>query len=78
MGHALQVDEGSEKRSLQAGSEQELADARAVFYPAWWIHKGASRQAAPLYRVICSSEDEVALARTLKPDFIDAEYLLVE
>lgn len=79
MTQTLRVSEGHQGSTSEVNLDQErVADARTWFYPAWWTHIGTPRKSAPLYRVHCSNEDEVALARTLKPDFIDAEYILIE
>jgi hypothetical protein len=51
-------------------------NARARFFPAWWTHIGTSKDSAPLYRVMCSTPDELELARAVKPEFVEAEYFL--
>lgn len=55
-----------------------LMIAQSKYFPAWWTHIGASRASAPLYRVVCSSLDEIEYAQALKPDMVEAEYLLAE
>lgn len=62
--------------SAAASADKVSINARARFFPAWWTHIGTSKDSAPLYRVMCSTPDELALARAVEPEFIEAEYFL--
>lgn len=54
-----------------------LLNAQARFFPAWWMYIGATDTAAPRYRVRCETEEELALAKRVEPEIVDAQYVLV-
>lgn len=61
-----------------AALEDSLQEARDRFYPSWWAYVPTlSNGSKPLYHVVCRSAEEWELARAAKPDFVDAELVLV-
>lgn len=47
----------------------------ARLFPAWWTHFGASGASRPLYRVLCVTPEEKALAKRIKPRTVRAQYI---
>jgi hypothetical protein len=64
-----------EMPSVISGTTSGALNARARFFPAWWMHVGTPPESKPLYRVVCVSSDEVELAQALAPDCVRAQYL---
>jgi hypothetical protein len=56
-----------------------LTRARDTYYPGWWTYAAALGRgdAAPVYRVVCRSDDERRLAEAVKPRFVDAIFVSV-
>jgi len=56
--------------------EIETVNARSRFFPFWWMGIGLERETGPVYQVLCSSAEEMALAQSLQPDVVRAEFRL--
>lgn len=54
----------------------ETVNARSRFFPFWWMGVGLERETGPIYQVICSSPEELALAQSVRPDEVRAEFRL--
>jgi hypothetical protein len=67
-----------EENGLRDMDELTFVNARARFFPFWWQSIGLSAGSAPVYQVAYSSAEDLALARAVKPDEVNAEYHLIE
>jgi hypothetical protein len=58
---------------IQKSSEGK---AKVRLFPGWWTHIGATGGDRPIYRVLVH-DDELALAKQLKPSCVRAEYMVL-
>jgi hypothetical protein len=52
-------------------------NAQSHFYPAWWTQIGVPATSVQTYKVLCSSPQEMELAKRVKPKIVKADYVLM-
>lgn len=68
---------GAKPRRQQLGVAA-IDYARSRFFPSWSNYIGTRQESLPLYRVIVNNTADLELAKSVQPDVVEADYVLVD